>query len=225
MPARDHHHAKDRAPKPAAQPAEPCRWSRHGEGVLRLALLGPRRALGPGRPAAALGARDQHPEAGDGGEQRDMDQGQPVALDHQEAGAALDHQQAGEADRGREHEVPADPAHAQIALQPIKAKRAQGDGDRKHGLGADPEADRGDRARDQRRPPLRSEQQAEGQPELDDEQRQQQAVMVRPTDDRVGLDRGLEQEGEAGEQAGVAAEDRDGRPVERERAPAPAAPG
>ena len=146
-----------------------------------------------------------------------MEQRQPVGLDRQQARAALDHQRERQRAGGRQHEVPAGPAHPSVAQEPVQAECAERDRDREQRLEADPEAERCDHAGGECRPPLGLQQQTDRQAELDHEQGQQQAVVVRSADDRVGLNRGLEQEGKAGEQPRVAAEDRGGRPVEGEQ--------
>ena len=176
------------------------------------------------RPAPASAQVDDAPEAGNQREQKDVDDRQAIALDgEQVARAALDHERDGEDRRGGQKIGAVGPGQARRAGQPEQSQSGEADGDEGHRLGADPDAERGDGAGEQRRAPiLRRRGQTRGEPDQDHRQQQEQAVMVGPTDAGIGEHARLGEQGQAGEQAGVAIERRgrgpaDGDHPEREQ--------
>ena len=111
------------------------------------------------------------------------------------------------------------PREAAPAAQPAQPERGQARRDEGERLGTDPHAERGERARDERRAALGGAvQETEDQAHEEDEEQQQDGMMIGAAEARVGEHRRLHQERQAGEQTGVAIEHRRARPVERDHA-------
>ena len=101
------------------------------------------------------------------------------------------------------------PGQLRRAGHPEQAERGEAYGDEGHGLGADPDAERGDGAGEARRAAvLRRRREAGRESDQDQRQQQEQAVMVGPADAGVGEHGRLGEEDQTGEQPAVAVERR-----------------